>query len=137
MRYSILLLLSFAISIQLYALNENEVYCYIKQMGIKHPEVVLRQAIYESGHFKSKIFKAKHNLFGFRHNSYIKFDSWKTCIEYYKRWQEKYYKDDTVDYYRFLQKRNFSGKRKMRYDTQLKRIIIRGTLICEEDGKRE
>ena len=65
------------------------------------------------------------------------FDDWKACVDYYKVWQEKHYTNDEVDYYAFLQKQNFSGKRKFRYDLQLKRTHIRATLKCIVDGKKE
>ncbi|MFP5042350.1 glucosaminidase domain-containing protein [Parasediminibacterium sp. JCM 36343] len=132
-RYVAILLFSLVLSSPLYAQTENEVYCYIKKAGIKHPEVVLKQAIYESGHFKSNIFKKRNNLFGFRHNKYIVFDSWQSCIDYYKRWQDKYYKDDSIEYYKFLQHRNFSGRLKFRYDTQLKHTKIKDDLVCLDD----
>ena len=119
MRYSIILVLCFVISIPLYALTENEVYCYIKEMGIKHPQVVLKQAIYESGHFKSNIFKKKKNLFGFRQTKY------------------KNYTNEDADYYHFLQKKNYSGNRNFRYDTQLKRTRITADLNCLMDEKKE
>ncbi len=122
MKSIMLLLLLCTCCINVFALTEKEVYCYIKKVGIKHPEVVLRQAIIESGHFKSVVFKTRNNLFGFRNKVYIKFDTWKTCIEYYKRWQLKYYKNEHQNYYAFLQKRNFSSHSKSRYESSLKRV---------------
>lgn len=111
--------------------SENEVYCYIKILEIKNPEIVLKQAIYESGHFKSNIFKSKNNLFGFRRSkSYMTFDSWQSCVLYYKKWQDKYYKDTTQDYYIFLQKKNYSGYKEFHYSTELKKIKIKASLAC-------
>ncbi len=122
----------------LYALDENEIYCYIKKIGIKHPEIVLKQAIYESGHFTSKIFKNKNNLFGFRHTmTYMSFDNWQASVDYYKVWQDKYYKNDTEDYYKFLQRKNYSGYKEFNYSAQLKRIKIRASLNCFEDDDEE
>ena len=112
--------------------SENEVYCYIKSIGIKNPDIVLKQAIYESGHFKSNIFKTKNNLFGFRRTAtYITYKNWKACVDYYKEWQDKRYKDPSQDYYTFLQKINYSGHSKFDYAKELKQIKIRGDLTCK------
>jgi hypothetical protein len=41
------------------------------------------------------------NIFGFRVKSgYLNFDHWTGCVDYYKTWQDKYYKGG--DYYEFL-----------------------------------
>jgi|GEM_PF-1261006 len=136
MKYLIVFVLFCTISIQLFALTENEVFCYIKQVGIKSPEIVLRQAIYESGHFKSNIFKKKNNLFGFRHRHYVHYKSWKECIDYYKVWQDRYYTNDSIDYYVFLQNKNFTGRKKVRYAHQLKKIKITSSLICLADERQ-
>lgn len=76
---------------------------YICQCGIKHPDIVLKQAIWETGWFKSKHLMRKNNLFGFRGKSYLNFTNWKESVEYYKKWQDKRY-DQTKykDYYEFL-----------------------------------
>jgi uncharacterized FlgJ-related protein len=108
------------------------VYCYIVSIGIKNPEIVLKQAIYESGHFKSNIFKTKNNLFGFRRTmTYLTYKDWKACVDYYKVWQDKRYKDTNQDYYTFLQNINYSGYDRYKYVKELKRIKIRGSLTCK------
>lgn len=40
-----------------------------RQYGIRFPELVLAQAVHETGIFKSKVFKENHNLFGMKYNS--------------------------------------------------------------------
>lgn len=115
-------------------INENEVYCYIKKIGIKNPEIVLKQAIFESGHFKSPVCRKRNNIFGFRgRGAYKKFDSWKTCVEYYKKWQDKHYNDDTEDYYHFLQRLNYSGFKEFTYEKHLKKVKIQASCKCAED----
>jgi len=125
MRYLIILMFCFSISSHLSAQTEQEVYCYIISIGIKHPDIVLKQAIYETGHFRSNIFNKRNNLFGFRQRKYIYFDTWKSCIDYHKVWQEKHYKDDSIDYYRFLTRNNFSAKNRQHYVSQLKQTRIK------------
>lgn len=70
---------------------------------IKFPDIVFAQARLETGNFKSVYFKERNNCFGFRNkNGYMFFKSWIACIEYYARWQRKYYKGG--DYFKFLTK---------------------------------
>ena len=137
MRFAIIVFFCFIMNTHSTAQSENDIYCYIKQIGIKYPEIVLRQAIFETGHFRSNLYQRKNNLFGFRYKRYLVFDDWKACIDYYKQWQEKHYTDEEMDYYAFLQKRNFSGRRKFRYDKQLKGINLKATLNCMVDEKKE
>lgn len=82
----------------------------LKINNIKHPDVVLRQSIMESGWFKCTSCSMRYNNpFGFRHPSwidndnplgYLKFDLWQDAVKYYKKWQKKRYKGG--DYYEFL-----------------------------------
>ena len=117
-------------------IDENEVYCYIKSIGIKNPEIVLKQAIYESGHFNSNVCRKKNNLFGFRTIViYKSFQTWQECVDYYKKWQDKHYKDDSEDYYHFLQRINYSGYTDFSYSKQLKKIKIQASLKCADDEK--
>ena len=73
----------------------------LKQHKIQYPYIVLKQAILETGWFKSNVLKTHNNLFGFRTSKgYIKFKSINHCIAYYKKWQTKRYRGE--DYYEFL-----------------------------------
>jgi uncharacterized FlgJ-related protein len=129
---SLLLMLVLFSSFNVDPVFENKVYCYIKSIGIKHPDIVLKQAIYESGHFNSNIYKTKNNLFGFRRTqTYLSYKNWQACVDYYKVWQDKYYKDVNQDYYTFLQKINYSGLANFDYSGELKKVKIRGSLNCE------
>ena len=137
MRYLIIMLLCLAISKGVDAQTEQEIYDYMLCVGIKHPDVVLKQAIYETGHFKSHIFLQKNNLFGFRHKKYMVFDNWQACLDYYKVWQDKHYKNDSIDYYKFLEKLNFSGKIRKKYTSEIKHTKIKATVNCDVDEKNK
>jgi uncharacterized FlgJ-related protein len=114
--------------------NENEVYCYIKKIGIRNPEIVLQQAIYESGHFKSQVCCQRNNLFGFRSTLiYKKYPTWQNCVDYYKKWQDRHYTDTTEEYYHFLQRINYSGYKEFNYAKQLKKVKIQASCKCIED----
>ena len=64
---------------------------------IKHKEIVLKQAILETGWFTSKVYKEKNNCFGFyTKNGYLEFDSVRDCIFYYEKWQKSITKVGTI-----------------------------------------
>jgi flagellum-specific peptidoglycan hydrolase FlgJ len=72
---------------------------------VLHPEIVYAQAILETGHFKSRIYREYNNLFGL-YNSYkgdfYKFDHWTESIQAYKKYiQYKY--EPPGSYYHFLE----------------------------------
>ena len=76
----------------------------IINQGIRHSDVVIKQAILEVGwinktHFKSEIH---NNLFGFIFKGKeIQFNHWKESITYYKKWQDKHY-PGRINYYDWL-----------------------------------
>jgi len=80
----------------------DSVFNYICEVGIKHPNIVMRQAIVETGWFKSNFLMSRNNLFGFRAKNYLIFKTWKESVVYYKNWQEKRYTNMNEDYYTFL-----------------------------------
>ncbi len=84
---------------------KDSVHAYILLVGIKNPDIVLRQAILETGWFQSKMLMDKNNLFGFRSTKkYMRFESWQASIDYYKAWQDEYYTNPEEDYYAFLKR---------------------------------
>src|SRR4051812_17475085 len=81
--------------------NQKEVYDRIVKAGISHPKIVLKQAIHESGNFKSKRAIQQNNYLGLmRKNRLRKFPSVDSCITYYKVHVQSRYKGG--DYYAFL-----------------------------------
>jgi hypothetical protein len=95
--------------------NENEEALSIENLkellieeGVLFPDIVLRQAIQETGWFKcDNCSLEKNNIFGFYYKKkYISYDNWQDCVRYYKRWQGRHYKGG--DYYAFLKKVGFA-----------------------------
>lgn len=83
--------------------SERKLKTLIDSFDIKNGEIVFIQAVLETGHFKSEIFKRNNNLFGFCYNNkYLYFKNWISCVRYYKYWQSKRYQSG--DYYIFLDK---------------------------------
>lgn len=101
-------------------LNVDSVFSYICKVGIQHPEIVIKQAILESGWFRSPFLMSRNNLFGFRAKNYLHFSSWKESVEYYKKWQDKRYKNTKEDYYSFLVRIKYATS--SQYLTNLKKI---------------
>ena len=83
--------------------SKQEVYVEILNQGIEHPEIVLRQAIKETGWMECTECSLDHNnLFGFRwKKKYLEFDTWQESVAYYKKWQTKWF-DGQRSYYNFL-----------------------------------
>ena len=69
-------------------------YAEIIQNGIRHPKIVLAQAILETGWFTSPVCRNKHNLFGLtnpRTGKYFEFGHWTESVRaYYTKVQYKY-----------------------------------------------
>lgn len=81
------------------ALTLKNLYKEIIKDSIKFPEIVLRQAIVETGWLKSTACKKRNNLFGFN-NGVTKYKSWQDAVKAYKRLQDARYKGG--DYELFL-----------------------------------
>ena len=66
----------------------------IRKNNIKHPKIVLAQAIIETGWFTSSVCRNKHNLFGLtnpRTGQYYEFSHWTESVKaYYTKVQYRY-----------------------------------------------
>jgi hypothetical protein len=114
----------------------QEVYAYIFCSGIKYPDIVLRQVIWETGWLKSKHMMHKNNLFGFRHSKqYMHFKSWQESIDYYKNWQLRNYTRPDEDYYTFLMRMKYATSKK--YISSLKSLKVKTDNVdCNEEQAR-
>lgn len=80
-----------------------------KYYGIKHPGIVVSQAILETGHYRSENCIVNNNLFGLYNSNkkeYYKFEHWTESVKKYKEWIQYRYKDG--DYYEFLINCNYA-----------------------------
>jgi len=134
--------------------TEENLIMSMYDLDIQHKETVFRQAVVESGNFKSKLFKNGNNLFGMRratqretkalkktYMGYAKYPHWIHSIIDYKIWQG----DKNInDYKTFLKKRNyaknvnyFSHLKSVRLDKDLKQLLnIINVLPLEATKKR-
>lgn len=68
-------------------LTITSLYNEILANGIKHPKIVLAQAILETGWFKSSVCRNKGNLFGLtnpRTGKYYEFNDWRESVTAYR-----------------------------------------------------
>ena len=102
-------------------LTQENVWIEIINNDILYPEIVLKQTLLESGHYKSRICLSNNNITGMRHPrkrpttsvgsryGHAVYNSWQECIEDYKLWQV-HYSDEIKNcrgesgYYSFLNK---------------------------------
>ena len=89
--------------------NYELLWSELKANDVKFPEIVFAQAVLESGHFKSFIFRTNNNLFGMRYprvretlatgakSGYAVFSDWKSSVKDYKLWQERFIKRRGID----------------------------------------
>lgn len=104
-------------------LNKDNVLKKIIYYDIKEPLIVYRQVMQETMHLRcDSCCIGINNLFGFTNSSgMLKYDNWVESIEYYKEWQNKYFKGG--DYYEFL-KKYWGAKNMDEYIKKVKGIKI-------------
>lgn len=96
-------------------LFKDSVKTYIEELNIKHPDIVLNQAVIESGNFSSKVFKENNNMFGFKqaykrpntqigvNRGYAVYKDWQECVIDYALYQTYSAKNlSKEDYIKFL-----------------------------------
>ena len=89
--------------------------------GIKCPNIVYAQAILETGHFTSDVYKRHNNLFGLynsKSHSYYHFNNWYESVDAYGRYIQ--YRYNGKGYYKFLKRIKYSESDD--YIKQIKRI---------------
>lgn len=85
-------------------LNIDNLYEELLNQELDFPEIVLAQALLETGHFESFSCRERNNLFGLRKRdgSYMIFPHWTYSVAAYKKYIQKY-KETPEDYYKFLE----------------------------------
>ena len=89
--------------------TSDEVFAEICRLGILRPEIVIRQALHETGNLRGGMLMQRNNLFGFRYKSYLTFAHWKDSVNYYKKWQARRYLNPREDYFIFLNRINYAS----------------------------
>lgn len=113
-----------------YVLNEQNVYREIMANGIMFSDIVLRQAILETGHFTSHNCLERNNLFGMTGgektsdniHGYAIYSTWMESVYAYKLWQSKRMDDSVTDYFQFLRDWNYAESEE--YERKLRSIKL-------------
>lgn len=107
---------------------------YMDSVGVKYPEIVWAQAVWETGSFRSKLFQYNNNMFGMRvarsryttavgkQFGYARYLSWQESVIDYKYFQDRFIGKirNKNDYFRYLDK-YYSGSR--RYSKSIKKLL--------------
>jgi len=94
----------------------NSFKTYLKELNIKYPHIVMAQAMLETNHFQSHIFKENHNLFGMKvatrrpttnkgeDNGHAYYDNWRESVQDYAFYSAVYLNElnSEDDYFTFL-----------------------------------
>jgi len=112
-------------------LTKENVYAEIMRCDVKFSDIVLRQAILESGWFKSHNCIVRSNLFGMcggektpdNVHGYKIYDHWRHSVQDYKCWQQKRITEDCANYYEFLQTWKYAESPE--YENKLKSIDVK------------
>jgi hypothetical protein len=102
-------------------LTRENLYKEIIKEGIAFPEVVMRQAMGETGYLTSDICKENHNCFGFKvfpnydfsyavgiKRGHLAFKHWKDSVKEYKRFQKRNFEAKHDIYYGFLKNQGYA-----------------------------
>lgn len=111
----------------------------INKMNFQRPSIILAQAKLETGHFKSKLFKENHNLFGMKKpwsrattalgekNGHAYYHNWRDSLIDYALYQSRYVKAGITET-EYLTQLNDTYATDPSYHVKLKRIIEREQL---------
>ena len=106
----------------------------LKRLNVKYPHIVMAQAMIESGHFQSNIFRSNHNLFGMKEArqrvttargtnlNHAYYENWKESVIDYAMFQASYLKDLKTEaaYLEYLDK-NYAEAQK--YDIAVQNMV--------------
>lgn len=111
----------------------------LKRLNVRYPHIVMAQAMIESGHFQSNIFRSNHNLFGMKEArqrvttargtnlNHAYYENWKESVLDYAMFQAAYLKDlrSEAAYLLYLNKNYAEAEN---YDLAVKKMIERENL---------
>ena len=94
----------------------------LQAQGLEFPEIIVAQAVLETGYFKSHSCKDDNNLFGLRKadGTYMRFDHWTDCVAAYKCFIQDW-KECPEDYYDYLNSLGYAED--SLYIPKLKKIV--------------
>ena len=105
-----------------FLLSEENLMNELKAQDVQFPEIVVAQALLETGNFKSYSCINRNNLFGLRKKdgTYMSFEHWTDCVAAYKKYIQKW-KQPPNDYYKYLDDLGYAEDTS--YTTKLKQMV--------------
>lgn len=105
-----------------FLLSEGNLMSELKAQDVQFPEIVVAQALLETGNFKSYACTNRNNLFGLRKKdgTYMSFEHWTDCVAAYKKYIQKW-KQLPNDYYKYLDDLGYAEDTS--YTTKLKQMV--------------
>ena len=105
-----------------FKLNESNLMDELVAQGVEFPEIVMAQAILETGNFKSYACLKRNNLFGLRKkdSTYMSFEHWTDAVAAYKKFIQKW-KHPPSDYYDYLNRLGYAEDSS--YVAKVKQIV--------------
>lgn len=106
-----------------FKLSDENLFNELVAQGVEYPEIVLAQAVLETGHYKSAACLHKNNLFGLRHSdgTYMHFAHWTDAVAAYRKYIQKWDKKPPNDYYEYLDKLGYAEDSS--YTAKLKELV--------------
>lgn len=104
---------------------EEDLVAVLEYYEIQHSDIVKAQAILETGHFRSKVFREYNNLFGLydsRKKDYYRFNHWSESVKGYIDFIQYRY-EPPEDYYHFLDRIGYAED--PNYISKVKSIVNR------------
>ena len=108
---------------------------YLEYRNVEYIDIMVKQAILETGYFTSLVFTSNNNLFGMRHPrvrptlslgsnlNHAKYNHWTDSVEDYILWKEYHQHRIGECYYKFL--KNVGYAEDTKYISKLKLINLK------------
>lgn len=105
-----------------FLLSKENLMNELKAQDVQFPEIVVAQALLETGNFKSYSCINRNNLFGLRKkdSTYMSFEHWTECVAAYKKYIQKW-KQPPNDYHKYLDDLGYAED--ISYTTKLKQMV--------------
>jgi len=124
--------------------TKENVYLAIKQLGIKHADIVFAQIMLESSNLKSKLTKTNNNFFGMKQankrettsigslHGYAMYDNWYSCVVDYLLYQQNILKNKTVTKTQYLAIISKKYSECSTYKQRIKRVIKENKIFLRQ-----
>jgi hypothetical protein len=115
--------------------TKENVYIALKQLNIKHTDIVFAQILLESGHLKSRLVETNNNIIGMKHprkrettslgskKGYAVYDNWYSCLVDYGLYQQNIMKNKNMTRSQYMAYISKKYSENNAYKIRIKNII--------------